>query len=119
MFRLAMAVLSIFVLTPLLHTNQLNAHSGRTNAQGCHGGSQPYHCHGNSLSPSRIPPVRISPPSQNHLPTNNYDYGITRDYNCSDFHTWEQAQEFYQQNGPGDPHGLDHDDDGLACERLQ
>ena len=24
----------------------VHAHSGRTNADGCHAGSQPYHCHG-------------------------------------------------------------------------
>lgn len=43
------------------------------------------------------------------------------DRDCSDFATHEEAQQFYeQQGGPGqDPHGLDADGDGVACEGLQ
>lgn len=37
------------------------------------------------------------------------------DYNCSDFATQEEAQEWLL---PGDPHGLDANDDGVACESL-
>ncbi len=37
------------------------------------------------------------------------------DYNCADFATQEEAQE---QLLPGDPHGLDADSDGIACEDL-
>ena len=33
------------LLTVLTLTTPAFAHSGRTNAQGCHAGSQPYHCH--------------------------------------------------------------------------
>ena len=40
------------------------------------------------------------------------------DRNCSDFATQAEAQRFYEQNGPGDPHRLDRDDDGVACESL-
>ena len=40
--------------------------------------------------------------------------GIDRD--CSDFATQAEAQEFYEANGPGDPHLLDGDGDGVACE---
>lgn len=32
----------------LLVTGTVNAHSGGTNAEGCHASSQPYHCHGGS-----------------------------------------------------------------------
>ena len=42
-----------------------------------------------------------------------------RDMDCSDFSSWEEAQAFYEQNGPGDPHGLDRDRDGVACESLR
>lgn len=42
-----------------------------------------------------------------------------RDMNCSDFSSWEEAQAFYERNGPGDPHGLDRDGDGIACEALR
>lgn len=37
------------------------------------------------------------------------------DYDCADFGTQEEAQEYLT---PGDPHGLDGDDDGIACEDL-
>jgi hypothetical protein len=42
------------------------------------------------------------------------------DRDCSDFATEREAQAFYERNGgPGsDPHGLDGDDDGRACEEL-
>ena len=39
------------------------------------------------------------------------------DRDCSDFSSQEEAQEFYERNGPGDPHRLDRDKDGIACER--
>jgi Excalibur calcium-binding domain. len=41
-----------------------------------------------------------------------------RDMDCSDFRSWREAQDFYERNGPGDPHGLDRDSDGIACESL-
>jgi hypothetical protein len=37
------------------------------------------------------------------------------DYDCSDFATQEEAQEYLL---PGDPYGLDADNDGIACEDL-
>ena len=41
------------------------------------------------------------------------------DRDCSDFRSWEEAQAFYEQSGPGDPHSLDADHDGIACESLR
>ncbi len=41
------------------------------------------------------------------------------DRDCSDFSSWREAQDFYERNGPGDPHGLDRDRDGIACESLR
>jgi endonuclease YncB( thermonuclease family) len=38
-----------------------------------------------------------------------------RDYDCSDFSTQAQAQKFLLK---GDPHRLDSDSDGVACESL-
>ncbi len=54
------------------------------------------------------------------------DYSTTRsyeeygDYDCSDFDTQEEAQEFFEnEGGPYDDfHGLDRDEDGEACESL-
>ena len=56
----------------------------------------------------------------------NTDYSNTRtnlsiggvDKDCGDFSTHAQAQTFFDSAGPGDPHGLDRDEDGLACETL-
>jgi hypothetical protein len=42
-----------------------------------------------------------------------------RDMDCSDFSTWEEAQSFFENAGPGDPHRLDGDNDGIACEGLR
>lgn len=39
------------------------------------------------------------------------------DYNCADFETQAQAQQVLE-NTPGDPHGLDGDGNGQACESL-
>jgi hypothetical protein len=43
-----------------------------------------------------------------------------RDYDCSDFSTQKQAQRFFKKAGgpKKDPHRLDADHDGIACEAL-
>lgn len=41
-----------------------------------------------------------------------------RDMDCRDFRSQREAQDFYERNGPGDPHRLDADSDGIACESL-
>ena len=40
------------------------------------------------------------------------------DRDCGDFGTWPEAQDFYEAAGAGDPHRLDADGDGIACESL-
>jgi len=80
------------------------AHSGGLNAQGCHAGSKPYHCHRSSGSSNRTPSRNTS---------------RSGDKDCSDFRTWREAQRFYENAGPGDPHRLDADNDGIACEALR
>lgn len=40
------------------------------------------------------------------------------DRDCSDFHSHAEAQAFFEAAGAGDPHRLDGDGDGLACESL-
>jgi Excalibur calcium-binding domain len=46
---------------------------------------------------------------------------ISADKDCSDFNTWRQAQNFYKRHGGPkyDPHRLDADRDGIACESLR
>jgi hypothetical protein len=40
-----------------------------------------------------------------------------RDRDCSDFPTQAKAQRFFKKHHPNrDPHGLDADHDGIACE---
>jgi len=43
------------------------------------------------------------------------------DKDCADFRTWKQAQRFYKKHGgpKKDPHRLDADRDGIACEHLR
>lgn len=93
-------VLTFTFLTAQFTPNLAIAHSGGLNAQGCHAGSQPYHCHRSQATPH-------SAPSR-----------TSGDRNCSDFSTWREAQAFYENAGRGDPHGLDADSDGIACESL-
>jgi Excalibur calcium-binding domain len=41
------------------------------------------------------------------------------DRDCSDFRTHRQAQHFFETHNPRrDPHNLDGDNDGIACEEL-
>ena len=41
------------------------------------------------------------------------------DKDCSDFTSYFQALVFFNDAGPGDPHGLDPDGDGKPCESLK
>jgi endonuclease YncB( thermonuclease family) len=42
----------------------------------------------------------------------------TRDRDCGDFSTQAEAQAFFEARQPGDPHRLDGDGNGRACESL-
>lgn len=46
---------------------------------------------------------------------------MAADKDCSDFSTWRAAQKFYKRHGGPrrDPHRLDADHDGIACESLR
>lgn len=44
--------------------------------------------------------------------------GSSGEYDCDDFDTWAQAQDVLEDD-PSDPHRLDADDDGIACESLR
>ena len=44
----SMVFRSLLFVLALLFLGQANAHSGRTNSEGCHAGSKPYHCHGSA-----------------------------------------------------------------------
>ena len=40
------------------------------------------------------------------------------DRDCGDFTSQTEAQAFYEAAGPGDPHRLDGDGNGVVCESL-
>ena len=68
------------------------------------------------------PPIQAPPTDTWHdsislIPGSNLSIA---DRDCSDFTTQAEAQAFFLANGgPGrDPHRLDGDNDGIACERL-
>jgi len=55
--------------------------------------------------------VEEEAPSFDYICGSNY-------YNCADFSTHAEAQSVFEFCGGGDIHGLDRDNDGLACETL-
>ena len=44
---------SLLLVLSLSFLQLAYAHSGRTNSEGCHAGSKPYHCHGSALTTSK------------------------------------------------------------------
>ena len=68
-------------------------------------------------TPTAIPPTQ--PPSPRPTPTLGNIPWPDRD--CHHFKTWKEAQDFFVANGgpERDPHYLDADRDGIACERLR
>ncbi len=56
-----------------------------------------------------VPPTRVS--AQAGRPR------LGGDLDCVNFGSQSAAQAFYEASGPGDPHRLDGDHDGIACER--
>ncbi|MHA7097253.1 excalibur calcium-binding domain-containing protein [Priestia megaterium] len=46
----------------------------------------------------------------------DYNNNIVGDADCPDFATQPEAQAFFEAAGPGDPHDLDRDGDGMACD---
>lgn len=87
--------------------------------QGARGSSndQPDSWNSQSGSPGSSQPQKPTSPASPGL---RYDpFGPDRD--CTDFATWEEAQAFYlAAGGPDrDPHRLDSDRDGIACESLR
>jgi len=57
--------------------------------------------------------------SGNTSHTPDVDPASEPDRDCRDFRTWQEAQNFFERAGPGDPHRLDGDRDGIACESLR
>lgn len=58
--------------------------------------------------------------TRNDDPKSTRSYAKYGDKDCSDFATQKEAQRFFKANGgpTKDPHNLDRDGDGVACEKL-
>ncbi len=80
----------------------------------------------NNLSQKSTPEKTstTSPEDSSYIRTDDYaterSYKEDQDYDCSDFYSQYEAQEFFEsKGGPGsDYHNLDRDGDGVACETL-
>ena len=68
-------------------------------------------------APTMVPAITAPQPTASS--TTVFD-PFGEDRNCGDFTNWSQAQDSYlAAGGPdNDPHGLDRDSDGIACESL-
>jgi len=73
-----------------------------------------------SVSPANQRQGFLSDPAPN-IGASATDYGSVPagDKDCRDFSSHAQAQAFFEAQGAGDPHRLDGDGDGVACERLR
>ena len=90
------------------------AHSGGLNSNGCHAGSQPYHCHR-----SQAPRPTSNSVGQGDCLPNYVGICITRgsDVDCAggSGNGPRYARGPFRVVG-SDPYGLDRDGDGIGCE---
>ena len=72
------------------------------------------------VSPASEPRGFVAAPSPT-IGTRPTGYGSVPggDKDCGDFSSHAQAQAFFEAQGAGDPHRLDGDGDGIACEQLR
>jgi micrococcal nuclease len=77
----------------------------------------------NGVSPTKVPTKVVQPTQKAQLaPKQPVKQQVVNtsggDKDCGDFSTHAQAQVFFEAAGAGDPHRLDRDGDGSACEDL-
>jgi hypothetical protein len=68
-------------------------------------------------SPISSRQLKVTPTASPSAATKQLPACVQSDCNCSDFSTQKQAQAVLD-TFPNDPHGLDRNKDGIACERL-
>ena len=102
--RFSSLFLFFFSLFAISTNNPVMAHSGGTDAAGCHGGSQPYHCHsGSSYSPYKAPSYNYNTPSFNYsdpykAPTYNYNTPTIKPYKAPTIKPYKAPT--YGSSGP-------------------
>jgi hypothetical protein len=71
------------------------------------------------IGPDETPTPETTAPESTQpettTPRSTSSVATLRDYDCTDFQSQEEAQLYL---APGDPYGLDEDNNGLACETL-
>lgn len=88
----------------------VSAHSGRTNAEGCHTNKKTgeYHCHGAS-GPSK--PLRL----KHDDASSNAKSGCGGKYKCGEMDSCDEALHYLNDCGLS---RLDGDNDGIPCESI-
>lgn len=116
--NIKLKILSFILITALIAPITVFAHSGRTNAEGCHTNKKTgeYHCHQKKTTSKVSARTKARTTARGYSST-GYTCGYNK-YNCDDFTTQEEAQAVFEQC-EGDVHDLDRDDDGIACEDLK
>jgi len=120
--RAALRITWGVVVTLLLSSPLAYAHSGKTDASGCYTVKKTgeYHCYGESDA-SKLAKTEARIDARTEARDSAEILCSTNIYNCSDFATHEKAQKVYEecfQKVGSDVHGLDGDDDDVACEDL-
>ncbi|MDD4287712.1 MAG: YHYH domain-containing protein [Candidatus Peribacteraceae bacterium] len=106
----------------LLYSPLALAHPGGTDANGCHTNKKTgeYHCHGGSDT-AKSAKTEAKTSAKTEARTSANIICSANIYNCPDFTSHSEAQEVYKaclEKAGSDVHGLDGDDDGVACEDL-
>lgn len=106
----------------LLYSPLALAHSGGTDASGCHTNKKTgeYHCHGGADTPKSAK-IEAKTTAKTEARTSASIVCSANIYNCPDFANHSEAQEVYEtcfEEAGSDIHDLDGDDDGVACEEL-
>jgi len=118
-----MAIRSSFILgitTFVLLCPSVLAHSGGTDANGCHTNKKTgeYHCHNKPFAKEAKTDAKTSARST----ARGASECSANIYNCADFSSHSEAQLTYEKcldETGRDVHDLDRDSDGVACEALQ
>lgn len=108
------------IVTLLLSSPLAYAHSGKTDASGCHTVKKTgeYHCHGSDTKAAKSE-ARTEARTEGRSTAGVFCEADI--YNCADFATHAEAQKIYEtclQKANKDIHRLDGDKDGSACEEL-